>query len=743
MRLYFKELVMMLINVKNKAKFILEWPFQSRVFLILALILFMAGWTYSNASATGTTYYVDNTNPLCTDTNSGTLAALPFCTISKGASVAIAGDTVSVLAGSYAETVSVPKSGSSGLPITYTAASGVTMTGNGSTSGSAFRISSKSYVTINGFTITGTVDRGIYVFVSNNITISNNHVSYSGSPVSGYTRPGIYINSTTDSTISENTFDHNSSHGIQLINGSNNNLVSNNIAFANAQQWQRDASGIRLDASTNNTILHNTTYGNEDSGITNYTGASGNFVIGNLTYGNGDHGIDNYNSSGNILISNTAQGNHTAGFNFEGTAAPASSGAMMRNNISVDNGINPITGQKSNIRVDALSVPGTTIDYDIVYLTSAGTVEIQWNGTNYATLAAFKTAVPGQEVHGIQADPLFVSPVAYATRPPAVVVGDFHIKAGSPAIDSAYADAPGEPLLDLDVNARIDDPVTTNKGVGVRVFDDRGVYEFQPVGEAPTPTNTSLPTATLTFQEPTSTPTDTPLPTATATVQLPTVTPTNTSLPTATATLQVPTSTTTDTPLPTATATLQVPTSTPTNTSLPTATATVQLPTFTPTATLASSSSLTVVANADSYISQTVPNSNYGTNVQLWMDGDTGANYEAYLKFALSGTTGTIQSAILRVYSTSSTVDGPTVYATTNNWTETGITWNTQPARTSSGLDDKGTISTGAWIEYNVTAQVTGNGTYSFVLVPTSTDAISFSSREGAQPPQLILTIAP
>ena len=691
----------MVINAKKKVKLISQWVFfQWKIFLIF--ILFMVGWNYSNAAAIGATYYVDNTNPLCADTGSGTLAALPFCTISKGANVAVAGDSVRVLAGSYTETVSVPTSGSSGLPITYSAASGITVSGNGSASGgSAFRISSKSYITINGFTITGTADHGIYVFGSNNITISNNHISYSGQPVSGSTRAGIYINSTTNSTISGNTTDHNSSHGIHLTNGANNNLVSNNVTFANAQQWQRDASGIRLDASINNTILHNITYSNEDSGMTNYTGSSGNFFIGNLTYGNGDHGIDNYNSPGNILIGNTAQGNHTAGINFEGTSAPASSGATIMNNISVDNGINPITGQKSNIRVDARSVPGTTMDYNLVYLSGAGTSMIQWNGTNYATLAAFKAAVPGQEVHGLQADPLFVSPVAYATRPPAVVVGDFHIKAGSPAIDSAYADAPSEPLLDLDGNPRVDDLVTTNTGAGVRTYDDRGVYEFQPVGGTPT----------ATAQPATYTPTATPTMTASPTTAVPTFTPT-------------------DTPLPTATATAQPPTFTPTTT-------------FTPTPTVASPSSLTFIANADSYVNQTNVNSNYGTSVQLWMDGDTGASYETYLKFSVSGITGSIQSATLRVYSTSSTVDGPTVYATTNDWTETGITWNMRPARTSSELDDKAAIATGVWVEYNVTTVITGDGTYSFALVPTSTDAVSFSAREGSQPPQLVLTIAP
>src|SRR6266487_116653 len=111
------------INAKKNAAPILQWGlFQWQVFLSIVLILSMVGLNYSIAAATGSTYYVDNTNPACSDTNSGQNSALPFCTISKGASVAVAGDTVRILAGSYAETVSVPKSGSSGLPITYSAA---------------------------------------------------------------------------------------------------------------------------------------------------------------------------------------------------------------------------------------------------------------------------------------------------------------------------------------------------------------------------------------------------------------------------------------------------------------------------------------------------------------------------------------------------------------------------------------------------------------------------------------------
>ncbi|MEP7133750.1 MAG: right-handed parallel beta-helix repeat-containing protein [Chloroflexota bacterium] len=635
-----------------------------QIFLIFALISYMAGWNYSNVAAAGTTYYVDKTNISCSDAGAGTTSALPFCTISKGASVAVAGDTVQVLAGTYAETVNVPNSGSAGNPITFSAVSGVTVTGSGSVSGgNAFRISSKSYVTVVGFTVTGTADDGIYVITSNHITLSNNHVSYAGQPASGSTRAGIYLNGTTDSTITGNTTDHNSQDGITLRNGSSNNTVSNNVSFANAELWQRNAAGIHVNgaASANNTLIHNLTYANEDTGLQFYSGAHNNIVVGNLSYGNGDHGIDSLNAPNNIVVGNTFEGNHTAGINFEGNVAPASSGATIMNNISVDNGINPITGQRSNIRVDALSIAGTTMDYNLVYLSGAGTSVIQWNDINYATLAAFQAAVPGQEVHGLQANPLFVSPVAYATRPPAVVVGDFHIQAGSPAVDSGNSGAPSESALDLDGNARIDDPSTSNTGAGVRTYDDRGAYEFQTGGGAPT---------------------------ATPAPQLPTATPTST---------------------------------------------------FTPTPTGVPSSSLTFIADADSYVREASVNSNSGTDTQLWADGDIGATYETYLKFSVSGITGTVQSATVRVYSTSSTVDGPTIYATNTNWTETGITWANRPARTSSGLDDKAAISTGVWLAYNVLPVITGDGTYSFALVPTSTDSVSFSSRQGTQPPQLVI----
>ena len=132
---------------------------------------------------------------------------------------------------------------------------------------------------------------------------------------------------------------------------------------------------------------------------------------------------------------------------------------------SVDNGIkSPRT--HSNIRVESGSTSGTTLDYDLVYLTTADTLLI-WNSVSYTSLAAFRSA-SGQETHAIQADPRWTN----------VAGGNFHLTAGSPAIDSANAGIAGQPSLDVEGTARIDDPITPNTGVGIRAYDDRGAYEF-------------------------------------------------------------------------------------------------------------------------------------------------------------------------------------------------------------------------------------------------------------------------
>src|SRR6266487_1808290 len=418
------------------------------------------------AAQAATTLYVDQNNPRCSNTGGGT-QTIPFCQIQQAASFAsVAGTTVQVASGTYVENVTPKVSGASGAPITYTPAPGANVTVSGQIH--AFTINGLSWITVTGFNVTGTTQYGIYVKGgASHVTLSGNHVTHSGQPVSGSVAQGIYLINTTDSSVVGNTTDHNSDTGIYLTTGDSGIEIRGNTSFANARVYTRAATGIDV-RSAGNTVVGNVTYGNEDSGIQLYNGANNTIVKDNVSYNNGDHGIDVLNSTNTVIVANTIYHNATAGINLEGKAGTtASTGGTVRNNISVDNGINSAT-TKGNIRVDANSLTGTTLDYDLVNLGQSGTM-MTWGTKSYSTLAAFTTG-SGQENNGLQADPKWVSASG----------GDFHLQSGSPAIDSANSSAPSQPAVDIEGNARVDDPATPNIGVGPRTYDDRGAYEYQP-----------------------------------------------------------------------------------------------------------------------------------------------------------------------------------------------------------------------------------------------------------------------
>ena len=441
----------------------------------------------SPAPTSTSTLYVARASAACSDSGPGT-SSQPFCTIGAAASKVVAGQTVQVAAGSYPEDVTISKPGTASAPIVFTAAAGATVTVSGQLHG--FTVTNATWITINGFTVTGTTGNGIFVSGSSNITISANHVSFAGLPEAGKTSSGILLKSnTTNSLVVGNTADHNSYAGIEVNGGSTGNEVRGNVTFRNAQQYQRAAPGIRVYQAPGNTIDGNVSHDNEDSGIEAYTGSNGTLIYNNVSYNNGDHGIDDLSCTGQRIIGNTVFHNVTAGINLEGPAGAGSTGGTIANNISVDNGIgSPRT--HSNIRVDNQSTSGTTVDSNVVYL-SGGVSDVMliWNSVSYNSLAAFQAAT-GQEAHGIQADPKWRSPAS----------GDFHLLAGSPAIDSADSGVSGQPSHDSEAQPRVDDPATADTGLGPRSYDDRGAYEFQPSGApvaalslSPVPVQVSVP----------------------------------------------------------------------------------------------------------------------------------------------------------------------------------------------------------------------------------------------------------
>ena len=146
-------------------------------------------------------------------------------------------------------------------------------------------------------------------------------------------------------------------------------------------------------------------------------------------------------------------------------------------------------------------------------------------------------------------------------------------------------------------------------------------------------------------------------------------------------------------------------------------------------------------AEADATVEAAIPDTNLGSATVL--GADTSPQKESYLRFNVQGLAGTVQSARLRLYASNGSTNGPAAYGTATSWSEAGITWNSgRPARTTGVLEDKATIPTGTWVEWNVSAVVTGNGLYSFNLAPTSSDGTDMSSREAAsnRPELVVLT---
>jgi len=151
----------------------------------------------------------------------------------------------------------------------------------------------------------------------------------------------------------------------------------------------------------------------------------------------------------------------------------------------------------------------------------------------------------------------------------------------------------------------------------------------------------------------------------------------------------------------------------------------------------------TFTAQADARVEEGNAFSNFGVD-DLAVDGGTDPAVESYLAFDVSGVSGPVHTAKLRVYATSDTVDGPAVYTTTGNWSETGalgITWFSRPSRGDTAISDAGAVAANGWVEFDVTSGVSGDGSYNFVLAGTSEDEVTFLSREQpAFAPQLVVT---
>ncbi|MBI4785939.1 MAG: DNRLRE domain-containing protein [Chloroflexi bacterium] len=219
----------------------------------------------------------------------------------------------------------------------------------------------------------------------------------------------------------------------------------------------------------------------------------------------------------------------------------------------------------------------------------------------------------------------------------------------------------------------------------------------------------------------------------------------------------IPPSPTATKPGASATATVIAPTATkiPPTATKPgaSATATIVAPTATkipPTATAAATTiaptpgvetgSTTFNPVADAYVDSSNASRNYGTSAQIRVDSSP--IVRSYLRFNVTGLTGAVTKATLRVYANGLLNSGITANRVANNsWGETAITYGNAPA-VGSAIATSNAVSANAWVSIDVTSYVTGNGTFSFALTSTNANALSLASRESSNKPKLVIKTA-
>lgn len=163
---------------------------------------------------------------------------------------------------------------------------------------------------------------------------------------------------------------------------------------------------------------------------------------------------------------------------------------------------------------------------------------------------------------------------------------------------------------------------------------------------------------------------------------------------------------------------------------------------------LVSASAATVngALNKDVAAKERFPTTNYGADTIIQVSAQTGYAKHIYLQFTVSGipagSTGI--SAQLKLRSqTTATGRSITAHAVTStSWTEAGLNWSNKPAL-GTALSTVSSHTSGADSVWAVGGHVTGNGTFALGLDGTYSGDTTFSSKEGANAPVLVVTYTP
>jgi hypothetical protein len=401
-------------------------------------------------SVQGETYYVATTGtdgPGC-----GTVGS-PCRTIQYATALVEQGDTVLINPGTYTGGITVDTSGTASEPITFQAnGAGVVIEGSGGER-DAFFITWADYVVVEGLTIQHADRAGMRIDNAHHVTVRDCTFADNGTwglftDFSDYTtvencesygaedEHGIYISNSSDyPTIRGNRLHHNNGCGLHMngdISMGGDGIISYALVEGNViyENGYGGGSGINMDGVTNSLVRNNLLYDNHASGISIYQ----------IDGGSGSH--DNRVLNNTVIMPSDGRW----GINIPNT--------VDTNNKLFNNIVYNYHSWRGSITIASPTLSGFESDYNV--LMDRFSVDDGNSRINFAQWQAL-----GYDAHSVLATPaeLFVD----------VSADDYHLKAGSPAINAGTF--LGDVTDDLEGNPRPVGPT-----------HDAGAYEYQAYG---------------------------------------------------------------------------------------------------------------------------------------------------------------------------------------------------------------------------------------------------------------------
>ncbi len=140
------------------------------------------------------------------------------------------------------------------------------------------------------------------------------------------------------------------------------------------------------------------------------------------------------------------------------------------------------------------------------------------------------------------------------------------------------------------------------------------------------------------------------------------------------------------------------------------------------------------------------PTTNFGADITLQASAQTGFSKIIFLQFTVAGipagSTGITAQLKLRSQTTATLRPIAAHAVSSTSWTEAGLTWSNKPALGTT-LSTVSTHNSGADSVWDVSGHVTGNGTFALGLDTTYSGDTTFSSKEGADAPVLLVSYTP